>query len=143
MEIIYGRLNEVTDERVDELNGLMKQLTPNAQVLSNAYVQRILESQTELIVATEAGRIVGCVSAIVTYQPYGTKGWIEDFVVDERYRGRGVATKLMELAVEHAREQGCVTLNLTSSSQREGAIRLYEKLGFKRRDTNVYKLDLT
>jgi ribosomal protein S18 acetylase RimI-like enzyme len=143
MEIKYGRLNEVTDERVDELNGLMKQLTPNAQVLSNAYVQRILESQTELIVATEAGRIVGCVSAIVTYQPYGTKGWIEDFVVDERYRGRGVATKLMELAVEHAREQGCVTLNLTSSSQREGAIRLYEKLGFKRRDTNVYKLDLT
>jgi ribosomal protein S18 acetylase RimI-like enzyme len=142
MEIKYGRLNEVTDERVDELNGLMKQLTPNAQVLNNAYVQRILESQTELIVATDAGRIVGCVSVAVVYQPYGTKGWIEDFVVDERYRGRGVATELMRLAVAHARSEGCVTLNLTSSSRRESAIRLYEKLGFVRRDTNVYKLDL-
>jgi ribosomal protein S18 acetylase RimI-like enzyme len=70
------------------------------------------------------------------------RAWIEDVVVDESARRQGVGEALTEAMVEQARARGCVTVDLTSRPSREAANELYQKQGFARRDTNVYRRDL-
>jgi ribosomal protein S18 acetylase RimI-like enzyme len=71
--------------------------------------------------------------------PTGVRAWIEDVVVDEAVRGRGVAEALSQAAVRRALELGARTVELTSRPSRESANRLYQRLGFVRRDSNVYR----
>jgi ribosomal protein S18 acetylase RimI-like enzyme len=70
------------------------------------------------------------------------RGWVEDVVTDAAARGQGVGTALTEAMLDRAREVGCLTVDLTSRPKREDANRLYQKLGFVARDTNVYRYDL-
>ena len=63
-------------------------------------------------------------------------------VVDESVRGRGVGEALNREAVDRARAAGATTVDLTSRPEREAANRLYSRLGFRQRDTNVYRLSL-
>lgn len=72
--------------------------------------------------------------------PTGLRAWIEDVVVDEGARGQGVGAALTQAAVRLAREAGARTVDLTSRPAREAANRLYERLGFRLRDSNVYRL---
>jgi len=74
--------------------------------------------------------------------PTGLRAWIEDVVVDEAARGRGVGEALNRAAIERARGEGATTVDLTSRPSREAANRLYQRLGFQERPTNVYRLDL-
>ena len=74
--------------------------------------------------------------------PTGLRAWIEDVVVDEAARGRGVGETLNRAAIEWARGAGATTVDLTSRPSREAANRLYRRLGFQERATNVYRLDL-
>jgi ribosomal protein S18 acetylase RimI-like enzyme len=71
--------------------------------------------------------------------PSGLRGHVEDVVVDASMRGRGVARHLLERMTALASERGLRTLDLTSRSSRESALRLYESVGFVRRDTNVLR----
>ena len=73
--------------------------------------------------------------------PTGLKAWIEDVVVDEAARGRGIGEALSVAALEEARRRGAKDLNLTSRPSREVANRLYLRLGFQLRDTNFYRYD--
>jgi ribosomal protein S18 acetylase RimI-like enzyme len=70
------------------------------------------------------------------------RAWIEDVIVDESMRGQGVGEALTEAMLDEARARGCVTVDLTSRPSREAANRLYQKLGFERRDSNLYRFDL-
>ena len=70
------------------------------------------------------------------------RAWIEDVVVDEAARGRGVGEALNRKALELAKESGARTVDLTSRPSREAANRLYKRLGFKPRETNVYRYSL-
>jgi ribosomal protein S18 acetylase RimI-like enzyme len=70
------------------------------------------------------------------------RAWIEDVVVDESARGRGVGDLLNRAALDRARELGAKTVDLTSRPSREAANRLYQRIGFVARDTNVYRFDL-
>ena len=74
--------------------------------------------------------------------PTGVRAWIEDVVVDETARGAGVGAALNEFALEHARQAGAKTVDLTSRPSREAANRLYQRLGFVERETNVYRYTL-
>jgi ribosomal protein S18 acetylase RimI-like enzyme len=74
--------------------------------------------------------------------PTGLRAWIEDVVVDDAGRGRGVGTALTEAMLDRARELGCRTVDLTSRPSREAANRLYQRAGFVARETNVYRYDL-
>ena len=71
--------------------------------------------------------------------PTGVRAWIEDVVVDEAARGQGVGQLLNERALEIAQESGAKTVDLTSRPSREAANRLYKRIGFEQRDTNVYR----
>jgi ribosomal protein S18 acetylase RimI-like enzyme len=69
----------------------------------------------------------------------GVRAWIEDVVVDETARGRGVGEALSQEAVRRALALGARTVELTSRPSREAANRLYRRLGFVRRDSNLYR----
>ena len=73
--------------------------------------------------------------------PTGLRAWIEDVVVDEAARGLGVAKDLNQHALALAAERGARSVDLTSRPSREAANRLYQRLGFVPRETNVYRYE--
>lgn len=85
------------------------------------------------------GNIVGSMTLVVFRIPTGVRAWIEDVVVDESARGAGVGASLNETALDLASELGAKTVDLTSRPSREAANRLYRRLGFVERETNVYR----
>jgi len=89
--------------------------------------------------AAGTGHIVGVLTLARFRIPTGVRAWIEDVVVDDSARGRGVGEALGRAALQRARAAGAVTVDLTSRPSREAANRLYDRLGFERRDTNVYR----
>jgi ribosomal protein S18 acetylase RimI-like enzyme len=86
--------------------------------------------------------VVGMLTLAVFLLPTGVRAWIEDVVVDDRARGGGVASALVQAALEKARHSGARTVDLTSRPEREAANRLYVRLGFTARETNVYRYSL-
>lgn len=62
--------------------------------------------------------------------------------VDPEYRGHGIGKKMMNYAIETARENGVKRLELTSGNKREAAHKLYLSLGFEKRDTSVFRKEL-
>src|SRR4051794_17538595 len=98
---------------------------------------------THVFVASDDDRrIVGTLTLAVFHIPTGIRAWIEDVVVDSAARGQGVGEALTNKAVEKARSLGAKTVDLTSRPSRESANRLYQRLGFEARETNVYRFDL-
>ena len=89
-----------------------------------------------------AGEIVGAMILVLFPLASGLRAWIEDVVVDESARCRGIGAALNRHAIEIARQAGARTVDLTSRPGREAANRLYARLGFSQRNTNVYRLDL-
>ena len=84
-------------------------------------------------------KIVGMLTLAVFRIPSGVRAWIEDVVVDTEARGRGIGAALVRRAIEIAQESGARTVDLTSRPSREAANKLYQKLGFEQRSTNVYR----
>jgi ribosomal protein S18 acetylase RimI-like enzyme len=70
------------------------------------------------------------------------KVWIEDVVVDVAARGKGLGKDLMLFAIDYVSQKNISTINLTSSPERIAANKLYQKLGFVKRETNVYRLTI-
>ena len=103
-------------------------------------IQAVIHNEaTELLVARIDGRIVGMATFVSFPLLTGLRGHVEDVVVDESVRGRGIARMLLETMTMMARERGLRTLDLTSRPSRESALRLYEAVGFQRRETNVLR----
>jgi len=89
-----------------------------------------------------AGRIVGSLTLAVFRIPTGFRAWIEDVVVDDSARGAGVGEALVAAALDRAQSLGAKTVDLTSRPSREAANRLYVRVGFESRTTNVYRFSL-
>jgi ribosomal protein S18 acetylase RimI-like enzyme len=123
---------------------LIPQVSESAPLPSEDELKAIVSSSvTRLLLARdEAGSIVGTLTLVVFRIPTGVGAWIEDVVVDEQARRQGVGEALMTAAIQLAEESGARHLNLTSRPDREAANRLYRRLGFDHRETNVYRLML-
>ena len=100
------------------------------------------EASVLLLALDEEGVVVGSLTLALFRIPTGLRAWIEDVVVDEAARGRGIGEALNREAIDRARAEGATTVDLTSRSSREAANRLYQRLGFEKRATNVYRLAL-
>ena len=92
-----------------------------------------------LLLAVDDGEVVGSLTLALFRIPTGLRAWIEDVVVDGSSRGRGVGEALNLAALDRARAEGATTVDLTSRPSREAANRLYRRLGFEERETNVYR----
>ncbi len=134
----------VSDELVEAFDRLIPQLSRSNPPPGRERLQELVDAPgTDLFVARDGdGRIVGTATLATFRIPTGQRAWIEDVVVDEAARGRGVGAALTRAMLERARARGCVTVDLTSRPSREAANRLYRKLGFEPRETNVYRYEL-
>jgi ribosomal protein S18 acetylase RimI-like enzyme len=130
-----------TEELVDALARLIPQLSSVAPP-DLAWLTSILASGSTMFVARVGAEIVGSLTLVLYRIPTGLKAWIEDVVVDSGARGHGVGEALNRAALDEARRQGARAVSLTSRPSREVANRLYHRLGFVARDTNVYRYEL-
>jgi ribosomal protein S18 acetylase RimI-like enzyme len=136
-------ITEVDDELIDAMNRLIPQLSSSNPPPTRIELAQIVDSEaTSLLVARDATGIMGSLTLVLFRIPTALRAWIEDVVVDEAARGKGVGRLLNEAAVERARRAGAKTVDLTSRPSREAANRLYQSLGFVGRETNVYRYRL-
>lgn len=134
-------LSDPSDATVARLAELLAQLSSSAPPLTPELLARTLGCPTNtLLVARHGDEPVGMLTLVVFPIPSGIRAWIEDVVVDEQLRGKGVGAALTNEAVRVAREKGARTVDLTSRPSRAAANRLYQQLGFQRRDSTVYRL---
>jgi ribosomal protein S18 acetylase RimI-like enzyme len=142
--IVIYEATEVNDELVDAFVRLIPQLSTSSAPTSSAELAAIAGSEASILfMARDAsGRIVGSLTLAVFRIPTGVRAWIEDVVVDDGARGAGVGEALVGAAVERARALDARTVDLTSRPSREAANRLYVRLGFEERSTNVYRISL-
>lgn len=133
----------VTDELVEALGRLMVQLSRSASPPTREELQLIIDAKAiRLLVARNDESIIGTLTLALLRIPTGVRAWIEDVVVDEAARGRGIGEALNRKALDLAKESGARTVDLTSRPSREAANRLYQRLGFKPRKTTVYRYSL-
>ncbi len=138
MEIFEAK--EVTDDIVEAFQRLIPQLSSSSMKPSKKELQEIANSsEVILLLAIDEGRIVGTISLVVVRLPTGMRAWIEDAVVDEPSRGKGIGTSLILEALKRAKKKGAKTVDLTSQPVREAANRLYKQIGFQPRQTNIYR----
>jgi len=135
----------VDDDLVEAFRRLIPQLSRSNPPPDRSGLERIVSSGAcHLLVARdrETREILGSLTLVVFPIPTAIRAWIEDVVVDESARGRGVGEALNRAALDLARAHGAKTVDLTSRPSREAANRLYRRLGFEPRETNVYRLAL-
>ncbi|HUC37820.1 MAG TPA: GNAT family N-acetyltransferase [Acidimicrobiales bacterium] len=139
--IAVEEVTTATEDVARALGTLLPQLSSSASALTFAEVDEMARSDaTVLLVARdESGEIVGSLTLALFRVPTGLRAWIEDVVVDETRRGGGTGSALVNEALARAEAAGARTVDLTSRPSREAANRLYVKLGFVQRETNVYR----
>jgi len=106
--------------------------------LPESYIRAFQEidagPNNELIVAEIEGEVIGTLQ--LTFAPSisfqgGKRCTVESVRVDTRYRGQGIGREMMLWAIERAKEHRCISMQLTTNSERKDAHRFYENLGFK------------
>jgi ribosomal protein S18 acetylase RimI-like enzyme len=140
MEIEVVR--SVSAELVASVASLLPQLSSASPPSAEELAAIVDSPATSLLVARDGDAILGTLTLAVFRIPTGVRAWIEDVVVDEAARGQGVGEALTLAAVERARGAGARSVELTSRPTREAANRLYRRLGFEERETNVLRLTL-
>ena len=140
----YLELCTLTESQIADLLGLMRELNAELTVTPLQQQRSVAAPGTRIFIAeNDEKHIVGCATLCVFESPTGRKASVEDVVVLPAYRGQGIGRTLMERIIDFAGSKlAPIDLRLTSNSSRTEAIALYEALGFKKRDTNVYMMSL-
>lgn len=144
MAVSVEEASAVDDELVDAFKRLTPQLSRSNPPPTRLELEELVRSEAShlLVGRDDGGPIVGSLTLVVFRIPTAVRAWIEDVVVDESARGQGVGEALNREALRLAGELGARTVDLTSRPSREAANRLYQRIGFKPRETNVYRFDL-
>ena len=129
---------EATEELLEAIRRLLPQLTEARTPPTLEELAEAVAGQTILVARDDDGTIVGTLALIMYRVSSGLKARIEDVIVDEAARGRGVGEQLVREGMARANEARVLMLELNSMPYRESANRLYKRLGFVRRPTNVY-----
>ncbi len=123
---------------------LLPQLDNNIDLPDEEFFRSILRSgNSHFFVAELDNKDIAGILTLSTYNiPTGRKYWIEDVVVDNNQRGQGLGRDLVLFAIEYARKAGAKSVELTSRPARIEANKLYMKLGFDLRKTNLYRFNI-
>ena len=133
-------LQQVSESLLEQINLLLPQLSSSAAPMTLGELSAIVNREgTTLFVAQDGDVVLGLLTLVTFKIPTGTRAWIEDVVVDESARGKGVAKELVHAALTQAKQAGAATVDLTSRPSREAANALYQGMGFTTRETNVYR----
>jgi ribosomal protein S18 acetylase RimI-like enzyme len=143
MEIKIEQLKYFSENVVSDLNKLLLQLSPNYKEKSEDKIKEIInKSENHIFVAKDGNKIIGILTLIIVDPLFLKKGLLEEMVVDRNYRGKGIGTKLITTVLNQARNEGLAYVDFTSRQERLEANNLYQRLGFKKRNTNVYRIEL-
>ncbi len=144
MTVTIEEVREVTLDVVAALARLVPQLSSSSPApTADELAEIVAQPGTTLFVArADDNTIVGSLTLVTFRIPTGLRAWIEDVVVDEAARGQRAGERLTLAALDKARAAGASTVDLTSRPSRAAANRLYQKVGFGRRETNVYRFEL-
>lgn len=139
------RIKRFSERVFEAVIRLLPQLTSDAVLPTKLYLKSILNAgNTHFFIAELDNKQIAGMLIIGTYKtPSGIKVWIEDVVVDESHRGKGIGKKLMIDAINFSKSLGASYISLTSRPSRIAANRLYQEMGFVQYETNVYKYLLT
>ena len=132
------RVTTASPELVETIGALLPQLTEARTPPTLEQLQEVVSNQTLLLARDDDGGILGTLTFVLYRVSSGVKGRIEDVIVDESARGQGVGDALVREGMRLANEAGVLMLELTSMPYRQAANRLYRRLGFVRKPTNVY-----
>ena len=138
MEIQVARLTESAPDVVEQLNVLIPQLKPAWAPVSVTSLSRVIESPTRVYVASCGGVIVAVALLVPHRHLPGLRFHVEDVVVDEPFRRRGVASRLLTFAMGDAPDD-VISFDLRSHTVRRAAHALYLSLGFEAGDTTVFR----
>lgn len=145
-DISIKEIQKLTKEIYNEIKNLLAQLTSAEISLTQRDLERIIASQNSIIfVAMDKKtneKIVGILTLVIIDIPTGMLARIEDVVVDKDVRGMGIGETITTAAIQKAKELGITKIDLTSNPKREAANRLYQRLGFKERVTNIYRYEV-
>ena len=142
--ITISELTECNANALSAINGLLPQLSKSSQPMNMDRLSELVKSDnTFLFVASKEGQVLGMLSLVVLKIPTGNKAWVEDVVVDQSARGKGLGKSLMNHALEDAKKRGVKSIDLTSRPSRESANKLYQNLGYEIRETNVYRYKIS
>jgi GNAT superfamily N-acetyltransferase len=134
---------EATPEVHAALARLLPQLNPELPVPTMERLQAIIaDPAVALLLARDGEQIVGTTTVVVYTTPFWIKARLDEVVVDESARGKGVGAALVKASLDVAREKGVEVVELQSGVHRKEANRLYPRMGFKLRETNVYRIVL-
>lgn len=135
-------LNTLTDAQVQEVIALMGELDPTITVTPEMVMRTVEAPGTHFIAVTAEDHIIGCASLCIFDSPTGRKASVEDVVVSSAYRGQHIGKQLMQHVIEFAKTLAPINLQLTSRPERVAANKLYQSLGFQKRETNTYKMEI-
>ena len=138
-EISISIAERLTSSDLQQIETLLPQLSATARFDSERVLSLLEAQNAHLFIARESGRIVGMATLAMAPLITGWHGSIEDVVVDQSTRGRGIARLLLQAIIDESRRRGLPKLDLTSRPSRESALHLYESVGFVRRNTNVLR----
>jgi ribosomal protein S18 acetylase RimI-like enzyme len=136
------RVTAVTDELVEAFERLLPQLRLSFPAPAREEMEALVSSTSSILLVARYpdgnSPIHGILTLIVYRVPTGIRAHVEDVVVDDTMRGKGIGEALMRHALSVAREAGADGVALTSNPRREAANRLYQRLGFQPWQTNLY-----
>lgn len=145
------KLHNYTQAQFEDLKQLMSELSDRVNFTQTDLMLVLKDTNCHLYVILESERIIGCATLCVFHSPTGTKASIEDVVVSSAYRGQHLGKQLMEYVLEQAKAYATmdstgsptIELHLTSNPMRVAANKLYQSLGFQKKETNCYQMMLT
>ncbi len=128
---------------LDRINVLVRQLSSRAKLLTAATLSRMLENKNlELWVMRDGEKIIGMGSLVIWRAVVGVRSRIEDIVIDEAYRGKGLGECITKILIRSAKRNKAKDIEFSSRPNRVAANALYRKLGFEKKETNVYTMEL-
>ena len=134
-------LQHYTQAQFEHVKQLMSEFSDRVNFTQTDLMLVLKDSNCHLYVILESeGRIIGCATLCVFHSPTGTKASIEDVVVSSAYRGQHLGKQLMEYDLEQAKAYAPIELHLTSNPIRVAANKLYQSLGFQKKETNCYQM---
>jgi ribosomal protein S18 acetylase RimI-like enzyme len=136
--MMIEQVTEATEGLVETIRALLPQLSEARRPPTLEQLREVVSTQTLLVARDDDGRIAGVLTFVRYRVSSGIKGRLEDVIVDESARGQGVGEALVREGMRRANEAGVLMLELTSMPYRQSANRLYKRLGFVRKPTNVY-----
>ena len=134
-------INTYSAEYHEAMQRFLNQLTTHPMTLTETMFRQLIDSEnSHLFFLMKEGQIAGMLTVGIYYSPTGGKAWIEDVVVDEAFRGQGLSKQLVAHAIEFTQSKQIPLLMLTSNPKRIAANKLYQDMGFGRKETNVYRM---